>query len=286
MEERSPGSYRLSVRGSLLRSPFGVRNIKVYYDEIPLTDAGGNTYLNSLDAGALSSISVLKGPDGSLFGPNSGGVVLLSPVGMGRHSDQASASVSSGSYGLFHQQLATRFQPTEKYRFSLNQAYLTSNGYRDQSAMKRKFFQTVQRWNYQPNAELRLLGFYSDMHYQTPGGLNAEQAAANPKSARPAGGSNPGAQEQHAGIFNKTLFGGIVHDIQISPRLKHVVSLFGTHTDFENPFISNYEFRKEKNIGLRSYLNFSDRSKGDISWMMSAGLEVQKGNTSIENYDN
>jgi len=31
MEERSPGSYRLSIRGSLLRSPFGIRNVKIYY---------------------------------------------------------------------------------------------------------------------------------------------------------------------------------------------------------------------------------------------------------------
>ncbi|MFX8848470.1 hypothetical protein ABTM68_19250, partial [Acinetobacter baumannii] len=28
MEERSPGSYRLAIRGSSLRSPFGVRNVK------------------------------------------------------------------------------------------------------------------------------------------------------------------------------------------------------------------------------------------------------------------
>src|ERR1700746_3325670 len=49
MEERSPGSYRLSIRGSLLRSPFGVRDVKVYFGEIPLTDAGGNTYLNAID---------------------------------------------------------------------------------------------------------------------------------------------------------------------------------------------------------------------------------------------
>ncbi|HLO80837.1 MAG TPA: Plug domain-containing protein, partial [Chitinophagaceae bacterium] len=49
MEERSPGSYRLSIRGSLLRSPFGVRNVKVYWKDIPLTDAGGNTYLNLVD---------------------------------------------------------------------------------------------------------------------------------------------------------------------------------------------------------------------------------------------
>src|SRR5690606_17778073 len=33
MEERSPGSYRLSLRGSSLRSPFGIRNVKVYLDE-------------------------------------------------------------------------------------------------------------------------------------------------------------------------------------------------------------------------------------------------------------
>jgi iron complex outermembrane receptor protein len=48
MEERSPGSYRLNIRGSSLRSPFGVRNVKIYYNNIPFTDPGGNTYLNSL----------------------------------------------------------------------------------------------------------------------------------------------------------------------------------------------------------------------------------------------
>src|SRR5882757_8169629 len=79
-EERSPGSYRLSIRGSLLRSPFGVRDVKIYFDEIPLTDAGGNTYLNAIDIGNIQHIEILKGPDGSLFGANSGGVVLLNPV--------------------------------------------------------------------------------------------------------------------------------------------------------------------------------------------------------------
>src|SRR6185436_17924507 len=28
MEERSPASYRMNIRGSTLRSPFGVRNVK------------------------------------------------------------------------------------------------------------------------------------------------------------------------------------------------------------------------------------------------------------------
>ncbi|MGY0040307.1 TonB-dependent receptor plug domain-containing protein [Pedobacter sp. NJ-S-72] len=75
MEERSPGSYRLSIRGSLLRSPFGIRNIKIYLDEFPLTDAGGNSYLNALDLSGIGNIQILKGPQSSFYGANSGGVI-------------------------------------------------------------------------------------------------------------------------------------------------------------------------------------------------------------------
>src|SRR5690606_14639006 len=58
MEERSPGSYRIGMRGSLVRSPFGIRNTKIYIDELPLTDAGGNTYLNLLDPNSLYAIHI------------------------------------------------------------------------------------------------------------------------------------------------------------------------------------------------------------------------------------
>ncbi|MFM7021239.1 MAG: TonB-dependent receptor plug domain-containing protein, partial [Aquirufa sp.] len=45
LEERSPGSYRVAIRGSSLRAPFGVRNVKIYWNNIPFTDAGNNSYL-------------------------------------------------------------------------------------------------------------------------------------------------------------------------------------------------------------------------------------------------
>ena len=62
MEERSPGSYRFNIRGSSLRSPFGVRNVKVYYNDIPITDPGGQTYLNELGYYNINSIEIIKGP--------------------------------------------------------------------------------------------------------------------------------------------------------------------------------------------------------------------------------
>jgi iron complex outermembrane receptor protein len=63
MEERSPGSYRLNIRGSSLRSPFGVRNVKIYYNNIPFTDPGGNTYLNQLGFYNFGTVEILRGPE-------------------------------------------------------------------------------------------------------------------------------------------------------------------------------------------------------------------------------
>jgi hypothetical protein len=68
MEERSPGSYRLNIRGSSIRSPFGVRDVKIYWNEIPLTDPGGNTYLNELGFYNFQSLEIIKGTAGSLYG--------------------------------------------------------------------------------------------------------------------------------------------------------------------------------------------------------------------------
>src|SRR6476619_1731513 len=77
MEERSPGSYRVNIRGSSLRSPFGVRNVKVYYNDLPLTDPSGQTYLNSLGAYDYNSVEVIKGPGSSFYGAGTGGVLLI-----------------------------------------------------------------------------------------------------------------------------------------------------------------------------------------------------------------
>ena len=122
MEERSPGSYRLSIRGSLLRSPFGVRNVKVYVDDFPLTDAGGNTYLNLLDAKSIERVEILKGPDGSLFGANSGGVVLLNTKGQQSDTSEIAFGLAGGSYGLLHENASLKLT-SDRSQFSFNQAW-------------------------------------------------------------------------------------------------------------------------------------------------------------------
>lgn len=285
MEERSPGSYRLSMRGSLIRSPFGIRNTKVYIDEIPFTDAGGNTYLNLLDPQSLESIQILKGPDGSLFGANSGGVIRISPQGFDSANDEISLQVLGGSFGLFQQNLGINKKVNDRYQFAFNQSYLNSDGYRENAAFERKSFQTAHQFNYNPKGQLKLFAFYTDLGYQTPGGLTLAQYEENPKSARPAAGPNPSAVEQKAAIYNKTFFSGLGHDYQISSKLSHYIGVFGSYTDFENPFITNYEFRTEKNLGLRTFLSYQNNDLS-LPFQFQFGMEGIKGWNKINNYDN
>src|SRR6056297_170696 len=42
IEQRAPGSYRVAIRGSSLRAPFGVRNVKIYWNNIPFTEPSGS----------------------------------------------------------------------------------------------------------------------------------------------------------------------------------------------------------------------------------------------------
>jgi iron complex outermembrane receptor protein len=285
MEERTPGSYRLSIRGSLLRSPFGVRNVKVYFDEMPLTDAGGNTYLNALDIASLNSIEVLKGPDGSLFGANSGGVVLINPVNRVPDSSVASLSFTGGSYGLLHENAAVH-QLWSSNELNINQGYQSYDGYRDHSYMQRHYIQLANRYRYGNGNQLKAMGFYSDLQYQTPGGLTLAQLTANPRSSRPATATLPGAIQQNIGITTKVLYGGLVNEYHLSNRIRNVATVFGSHVDFANPFITNYEQRDENTYGARTYFELNSLPSPNFDWKINLGAEWQQTNADINNYDN
>jgi len=285
MEERSPGSYRLSIRGSLLRSPFGIRDVKIYYDEIPLTDAGGNTYLNAIDVNSVQGIEVLKGPDGSLFGANSGGVVLVSPVNRYADSSFVSAGVDGGSYSLFHENVAYQ-QHDANNQLNINQAYESYGGYRQNSRMYRNYIQLNDRYTYANKDQLKVLGFYSDLNYLTPGGLTLAQDEADPQSARPPSSTVPGAVEQHSGIIQKMLFGGLVNEVHITDNLRNVLSVFGTYVNFTNPFLTDYEQRYESTYGLRTYFEYTGEKHKNFDWQANVGLEWQQTNSDINNYGN
>lgn len=273
MEERSPGSYRLSIRGSSLRSPFGVRNVKLYWNGLPFTDPGGNTYLNLLDFASIDRLEIIRGPGASQYGAGTGGVVLLESQTL---KEKARFDLTGGSYGLLRAAGTYRFGNEQKY-IQIRASQQQSTGYREQSAMKRGFVQLESHYPISGSTALNVFGFAADLSYETPGGLTLEQFQADPSQARPAGGPNPGAVEQKASIRNKTLFGGLQLDHNWGNDWSTVLSLGANRTNFKNPAIRNYEERQEQSLSMRMVI-----SRGYTNGRFSFGAEWQTGTGAIQ----
>ncbi|UZT99510.1 TonB-dependent receptor [Chryseobacterium fluminis] len=280
MEERSPGSYRIALRGSTLRSPFGVRNVKVYLDDFILTDASGNTYFNVISPELIEKMEIYKGPESGDFGAVTGGTVLLQTTA----SDHLSANLSIGSYGTFSQSFNFSKQ-VGKHFVEVFQNYYRTDSYREQSAVQRKQIFLKDHYQYSEKASLKAMLLYTDLDYETPGGLTLEQMQADRKQARPATAALPGAKEQDAGIRNKMILAGLSHEFKISPEFSHFILVQGSYVDFENPFITNYENRFEKNFALRTHLNYEKNGNG-FYLAYRLGFEGGMNDITVKNFDN
>lgn len=283
MEERSPGSYRFSIRGSSLRAPFGVRNVKVYWNDLPLTDAGGNTYLNQLDANTIQQMEIIKGPGSSLYGAGTGGVLLLiSPQPIKETS--LTGSFLSGSYGLRNYQLAFN-SGTENSSHYVGYQHQQADGYRDQTRMVRDQLTSTFRFSLSDKEELETAIFYSDLYYQTPGGLTLAEYNANPRQARPAAGIFPGAVDVNAHIAQRSFYTGVSHLYHFKKNLHNRTGVFGNFVQFSNSAIRNYEHRAEQNFGARTVTDFTF----DINtwkFRLLGGGEYLNGFSPIKTYQN
>ncbi len=289
MEERSPGSYRIAIRGSSIRSPFGVRNVKVYWNDIPLTDANGITYFNLMDMNTLGSIEVIKGPSASIYGAGIGGVILLqSKNARTAETDNSRRTVSTnwllGSYGTQNRSLSYS-TATEKVNAVISYAHSQTDGYRDNSAMVRDVFNYRSSFFISDKNTLNVNAFYSDHNYQTPGGLTKEQMEANPRGSRPKTPATPSAIDQKARIFQKLFNLGLSQQYQWNKNWSNTTSLFSSFSILKNPFITNYEVRNEQSLGGRNITSYSFAGTS-LSGNLKIGAEAIRTTSKFDNYDN
>ena len=280
MEERSPGSYRISLRGSTLRSPFGVRNVKVYLDDLILSDASGNTYFNVISPELIDRMEIYKGPESGDYGAVTGGTLLLRTS----DSERVSAHLASGSYGTFNESF-TFSRQLGKHFLEVFENYYQTDSYRQQSKVNRKQIFIKDHFRYSDKGLLKAMALYSDLDYQTPGGLTIEQMQMDRKQARPVTKTVPGAAGQDAGIRNKMILAGLSSEYYFSPEFSHFILIQGSYVDFENPFITNFENRFEKNIALRTHFNY-EKNWQHISLAYRLGFEGGINDIIIRNYNN
>ena len=284
MEERSPGSYRLNIRGSSLRSPFGVRNVKTYYNDIPYTDPGGNTYLNQLSFYNIQSAEVIKGPGSSLYGASTGGVLLLKTI-QADWQPGLSFDFSAGHWGLNNLNTNLRLG-TDAVQNTLNYSQLSSDGYRDNSKLDRKVFSWDLNAKLSDKGRITTHFLWGDLFYQTPGALTLSEYTANPRAARPSVGPIPGSVENKAAIYQKLFLVGITFNQKFSEHWQNTTSFYGASTRLLNPTTRNYGRTNEPHTGGRSFFQFSKKYNEQTKLNIVTGVEFQQGISSVRIYSN
>lgn len=280
MEERAPGSYRIAIRGSSLRSPFGIRNVKVYWNEIPLTEPTGTTFLNLLDPFNMQSVEVIKGPGGSLYGAGNGGVLLINSTAPFQ-KDQLTANASVGSFGMNRYTLSYN-DNLENGNLSFKYANTGSDGYREQSFMDRRVFEVSGETEYVEGRSISANVLFSELNYGIPGGLTETQFEEDPIQAR---GGPIGSVVQNASIKHESLLMALTHKFQITERFSNQASVYGSFSDFENPFNFDYKIDSRKSGGIRSNYTY-ETFIGKTNAIFTVGTEMQASSYASRNFQN
>jgi iron complex outermembrane recepter protein len=277
IEERAPASYRVSIRGSSLRSPFGVRNVKVYWNEVPFTSPDGTTALNLLDLANIKTSEVVKGPSGSIYGAGNGGAIsLYSQPNL--NENRIVADYLAGDFGLSRFRLGLSQQVGEG---GIEASFVSqkSEGYREHSAVDRQVFQLGSFFPVSEKQEIRTQLLISDLDYQIPGALNATQVEQNPQQAR------PGSVAQNSSISQQAVLLSMGHLYRFSEKTKNNTTIYLNTNDFENPFILDYKKELGFGYGLRTKFTHDGQLAGKALRLI-AGAEYQNSLTDAQNFGN
>lgn len=277
-EQRAGGSYRVSIRGSSIRSPFGVRNVKVYWNGIPFTEPGGNTFLNLLDLNNAAKIEIMKGPSASVFGAGNGGVIKIQSTDI---STLSNADIISASFGSFGAQKFSGSHNVLNQNSSLTLKWTNqkSDGYREHNKFDRKTVEIDGLFFPSDKRTISAALLYSDLFYEIPGGLNPEQRAENPRQSR------PGSIERNASIANKYYLLTVGQEYQLSDSWSNKTNLGLNISDFENPFILDYKRDNQQVFSLRSEFR-NEFTLGGKSLSATYGIEQQRSFFDGKNFGN
>lgn len=161
---------QISTRGFGARSTFGVRGIRLYVDDIPLTMPDGIGQPGNIDLGTIKSIEVMRGPFSSLYGSSSGGVIQLLTENAPKTSLELDGGFLAGSDGTTKE--STRATGTVNgIEYLLNYSNFETDGTRQHSDAHKEQGTAKFKFNLGEQTRVTILADWMDQHAQDPLGL-------------------------------------------------------------------------------------------------------------------
>jgi iron complex outermembrane receptor protein len=185
-ESKNGGSdMRLTIRGAGLKAAYGVREIMVLRDGVPVTDPDSFTRFDFIDTQDVERIEVVKGPGSPFAAGSAGGTVqILSKSVFDENANRARIGIGD--------------QGTENYHFRYG--VVDDNQAAAITASRRKMDNDWRRWN---RFETNQLGLKHGVMDDGGGTLESELSFSNSATQLP-GSMNTNQFNQYRGSGNQT----------------------------------------------------------------------------------
>jgi len=278
MDQSTLSEARISIRGNGVRSTFGIRNIKIYLNDIPVTEADGTTRIEALDVNSIGRAEVIKGPASSIYGAGTGGVINFQ-LQRSPYQEQSLEAVGlTGAYGL-HKLAMTYRNGGDKINSYVSYGWQEYNGYRDHSNDSRRFLSGNFQLFPDKKRIITLLLNRTTQNSQIPGALTADQVSANPEQA------NASNLDKQAGRYQTWTRIGLGQQYQINDQFSNSTSVFTYAYDLNHPLPYAYLRNFYQSYGGRTRFGYDP---GFSIWptQFIVGAEFNEGLTKGTQYVN
>ena len=244
---------RITIRGIGARTPFGTDKLRLYYNEIPVTNGTGSSTIEAYDLENLNSMEVVKGPKATSFGTNLGGAIILNPKEALGESTTLQNNLTLGSYGLLKNSLGFT-HASNRLSLELRYSHMDIDGYRENNRFERDGI--LLNSSYQINDKNKIGFFlnYIDYTAQIASSLGQTDFDEDPTKAAFTWNAAKGFEA------NKYTLGAVSLSHTFNPRLKNTTSVFYTYLDHYEPRPFNILDEFTNGYGLRS------RFQGDFNF--------------------
>jgi iron complex outermembrane receptor protein len=175
---------RIAIRGFGARANFGIRGIRIFADDIPLTLPDGQGSVDAIDLGSAEQVEVIRGPFSAVYGSASGGVINIRSED-GPDTPFISGRLNVGSYE-YRQAQAKAGGQTGRLNWLGNFSVTELDGYRDHAFYENSLFNSKFRFDFDDTAALTVvLNAVDSPTADDPGGLNAREVAEDRRQAAP-----------------------------------------------------------------------------------------------------
>ncbi|MGB7393549.1 MAG: TonB-dependent receptor [Pricia sp.] len=273
---------RITVRGIGARTLFGTDKLRLYYNDIPVTDGSGFSTIEAFDLENLSQMEVIKGPKGTAFGANLGGAIILNPKEALGRSTNFSNNLTVGSFGLFKNNLSFNHYDG-KLRVGLQYGHLETDGYRENSRFERDGILLNTSYKIDEKNNIGLLVNHLDYTAHIASSLGATAFAEDPRQPAANWGGVDGFEANNYSLV------GLNYSHTFSDRLENTTSIFYSYLDhferrpsplgfldeftngfgFRTRFTGNFEFLNR----TADYTLGAELYKDEYSWELFRTLD-------------